>query len=49
MMKTLMISKNKIQSIPEDVGKMTKLENLNVSYNLLQSIPSSFQQLKNIR
>ena len=49
MMKTLTMSKNKINMIPEDIGKMSKLENLNLSFNLLQSIPSSFQQLKHLR
>lgn len=48
-MKTLALSKNKISTLPEDMGKMTKLENLNLSFNLLQSIPSSFQQLKHLR
>ena len=49
MMKTLTMSQNKINMIPEDIGKMSKLENLNLSFNLLQSIPSTFQQLRHLR
>ena len=33
----------------QDMGKLTKLENLNLSFNLIQSIPMSLQQLKNLK
>ena len=49
MMKTLVMSKNKLTAIPEDLGKLSKLETLNLSFNFIQSIPTSFQQLKHLK
>merc|ERR1712179_648869 len=43
------MSKNQLDSIPQDTGKLTKLENVNLSFNLIQSIPMSLQQLKNLK
>ena len=43
------MSKNQLESLPSQTGLLTKLENLNLAFNLLPSIPSSLQQLKNLK
>ena len=49
MLKTLTMTKNQLEGLPQDMGKLVKLENLNLGFNLLATIPSTLSQLKNLK
>ena len=49
MLKTLTMTKNQLEGLPHDMGKLVKLENLNLGFNLLATIPSTLSQLKNLK
>ena len=43
------IFRNKIREIPADIEKLTKLETLNLAFNLLTSIPTSVSKLRALK
>jgi Leucine-rich repeat (LRR) protein len=45
----LVLKKNKLVSIPEEIFKMTELEYLDLSKNKIDSIPKEIGELKNLR
>ena len=42
------VSRNKIDSIPDSIGKLENLRVLNLSYNKIKSLPPSIKELKNL-
>nr|XP_026693536.1 leucine-rich repeat-containing protein 59-like [Ciona intestinalis]XP_026693537.1 leucine-rich repeat-containing protein 59-like [Ciona intestinalis] len=43
------LSKNQLENLPEDIGKLQQLQHLDLYQNKLKKIPISFSQLKNLR
>jgi len=48
-LKQLTLTNNKIIELPEEMGRLKKLETIDCSVNILRSIPSSMSQLVNLR
>ncbi|KAK9811060.1 hypothetical protein WJX73_010040 [Symbiochloris irregularis] len=49
VLKQLNLSRNKLASVPEDLGQLAALEDLDLSHNQLQSVPAALGNLTNLR
>ena len=49
MLKTLNVEKNQIDGFDPNMGRLTRLVNLNLSFNYITFIPETFANMSNLR
>ena len=49
MLKTLNVVKNQIDEFDPNMGRLTRLTNLNLSFNSITFIPETFMNMSNLR